>query len=384
MALPSPYSMCSTEECKERQAQKQVSEWEATEETFDKLPTQRIMDRHLAVAKYRRSAAGDTRRRPPRTLLQLEKTWQHLLTIFVRQSIHSNMSPRSLRNTVSFVDDRVRAVQTDFVVLQEASSSLQAQLVRYQLICCHLLSEVPRQHYEPKFARRALWTALTAYWNDDSQHRIHDDEILCYTALCQVATCLIQQDNMHGIIGGWDDDSPQVGFGTILLLAHRCLPTKSYPKFEYALGIVTQAILGFHRNILSLLSKGNDAFSILCRCCMAPALNVIRIGAIRHYNKAFGKRETISGLEMARLLFLPSAKSALEFGAAVGLPIEDDTIVMKAAPVSMSSPLYWSRQEDAFVFGKSLEDCGRVDEEGVLIPPESLLQSLIVSDDLNA
>ena len=90
---------------------------------------------------------------------------------------------------------------------------------------------------------------------------------------------------------------------------------------------------------------------------------------------------------MARLLFLPSAESALEFGKTVGLPIETDCIVMKAAPISVSDPkaLTWSRQEDAFVFGKLAIDesnnDSRVDEDGVLIPSGSLLQSLIVSND---
>lgn len=375
MALLSPYSMCFAEECKERQAQNQVSEFEATKETFDKLPTQRIIDVRLAVAKYRRSAAGDICRRPPRTLAQLETAWQHLLSIFVRQSIFTEMSPRSLRNTVSFVDDRVRAIQTDLVMLQKASSSLQVELVRYQLVCCYLLSEVPRHYYEPKFARRALWTALTAYWNDNS--RKYDDEMLCYTALCQVATCLIQLET--GTVGGGWDDSAQSGFGTILLLARHCQPSKSYPKFHYALDIAGQAVLGYHRNILSILSKkANDEFFVICKCCMAPALNVIRLGALRQYNKAFGKLEHISGQEMTRLLFLPSAKSALEFCASVGLPVENESVVMKAAPISISSPLSSSRHEDTFVFG-SPDCCGRVDDDGVLIPPESLLQSLIAS-----
>jgi hypothetical protein len=371
--------MCFAEECKERQAQNQVSEFEATVETFDHIPTKRIIHVRLAVAKYRRSAAGDVCRRPPRTLAQLKTTWQHLFQIFVRQSICTEMSPRSLRNTVSFVDDRIRALQTDLVVLQQASSSLQVELVRYQLVCCYLLSEVPRQHYEPKFARRALWTALTAYWNDNS--RSYDDEILCYTALCQVATCLIQKDTGNGGGGGgggWDDSS-QTGFGTILLLARHCQPDKSYPKFQYALDIVSQAVLGFHRNILSLLQKENTAFFVVCKCCMAPALRVIRLGALSQYNKAFGKLEQISGQEMARLLFLPSAKSALEFGASVGLPIENESVVMKAAPISISNPLSSSRQEDTFVFGSP--DCGRVDDDGVLVPPESLLHSLIASKD---
>ena len=31
----------------------------------------------------------------------------------------------------------------------------------------------------------------------------------------------------------------------------------------------------------------------LCRMCMAPAFPVLRLGALRHYNKAFGKLEHI-------------------------------------------------------------------------------------------
>jgi len=86
--------------------------------------------------------------------------------------------------------------------------------------------------------------------------------------------------------------------------------------------------------------------------------------------------------QMARVLFLSSAEAALKFGAAAGLPVEDEAIVMKAAPISVSKPetvLAWSRQEDALVFGRewTSDDGSRVDEEGVLIPPEAFLQSLI-------
>jgi hypothetical protein len=287
MDFPPAYSMCFEEECRERQAQNQVSEWEATQETFALLPNKRILHPHLAVAKYRRSAAGDVRRRPPRNLVQLETTWKHLLYIFTHQTIHDKMSPRSLRSTVSFVDDRVRAMQVDLVLSQQASASLQVELIKYQLLCCYLLSDMPRKDYEPKFARQALWTALTAYWNDVD--REYDDEVLCYTALCQLAMSLMQQE-------GWQDTG---SYGNILLLAQHCEIGCDYPKFQYALEIVSAAMLGFYRNVLSMLKmSGNENFHVTCRCCVAPALNAIRLGALEHYNKAFGKLEKISGQEV--------------------------------------------------------------------------------------
>lgn len=86
---------------------------------------------------------------------------------------------------------------------------------------------------------------------------------------------------------------------------------------------------------------------------------------------------------MARLLYLQSSTAALDFARTGGLPIEDDAIIMKAAPVSTpdASELAWSRQEDSFVFGGNKQDWkdSRVDDEGVLIPPTSLLKSLIDS-----
>ena len=287
--------MCFEEECRERQAQNQVSEWEATKETFGSLPNKRILHPRLAVAKYRRSAAGDSRRRPPRSLEELQMTWKHLRRIFVHQTIHDTVAPRSLRSTVAFVDDRVRAVQVDFVLSQQASASLQIELLKYQLVCCYLLSEIPQNEYEPKFAQQALWTALTAYWNDHS--REHDDDVLCFTALCQLATCLIEQE---GSSGGWQDTGSS--YGNILLLAtQHCDPNKHYPTFQYALEIVAASVLGMYRKALAMLdssNKNDNHFHILCRCCMAPALNVIRLGALRQYNKAFGKLEKISGQEV--------------------------------------------------------------------------------------
>lgn len=84
---------------------------------------------------------------------------------------------------------------------------------------------------------------------------------------------------------------------------------------------------------------------------------------------------------MARLLFLPSSEAALDFCSIVGLPMEEDCVIMKAAPVSNSVVLQLGRCEDAFVFRgcdwwENTEE-SRVDDDGVFIPPGSFLQRVV-------
>lgn len=306
--FPPPFSMCSKEECQQRQEQHQVSEWEATVDTYKLQVNKRVLDPQLAVAKYRRSAAGSTQQRPPRSLPQLLTSWKHLLNIFTTQSVHHSPQqqppPKSLLNAVSFVNDRVRAIQVDLVLSQESCCTLQLQLIHYQVVSSYLLCEVPRKLYEPKFARQALWTALSAYWIDENRNYEMDDSILCYTALCQLATCLVQDEGLVG--GGWQDSNNACSYGNILLLQKHCCSSHEYRKFQFALQLVGMAMLGFHRNVLSVLLSSNDEtmdsdFLTMCKCCMAPAFNILRLNALRHYNKAFGKLERISGTEVCCL-----------------------------------------------------------------------------------
>lgn len=302
--FPPAYSMCLEKECKERQAEHQVSVFEATVDTFALLPTKRLIHPTLAIAKYRRSAAGTHQKRAPRSLLQLLLTWKHLLSVFIRQRTFPEMSPHSLRTTVAFLDDRIRAVQVDLVLAQEASASLQFQIIKYQLLSSYLLAEVPPKDYEPKFARQALWTALTAYWNDKTTLCEFDDQVLCLTALCQLATCVVQEEESGG--AAWQESAASTNsssYGNILLLAQHSCPNKSYPKFQYALKIVSACMLGMYREVLTMLANdfwSDTKFHVLCRICMAPALRTMRLGALRHYNKAFGKLEKISGTEVCR------------------------------------------------------------------------------------
>ena len=109
-----------------------------------------------------------------------------------------------MSETVSFVDDRLRAVQKDLVTLlgntqrptqnsshgdnnsvsarrerikylrsQCTARTMQARMVRYNILASYLLSAMPGSKYEAKFGARALRTALTCYLNLSGN--IHDD-----------------------------------------------------------------------------------------------------------------------------------------------------------------------------------------------------------------
>jgi len=391
--FPAPFTMCFSAECKERQDEHQVSIFEATADTFTLLPTQRILDSQLAVAKYRRSTA--TRKRPPRSLFQILATWNHLLqVVFVDQKTFENMPRQSLLTTSAFCDDRIRALQVDLVLSQENSAELQFQLIKYHFVNMYLLSEkmTSTKCWEPKFARRALWTALTAFWNNTHDAN-YKDEVLCLTALCQLATRVVQDEEYcKNVVLAWQDagsSHTSTSYGNILLLANHCVENGKYPKFLHALRIVSTCMLEMYQTTLQMICDDlpfEEEFNVVCRICMAPALTMLRLGALRHYNKAFGKFEHVCGKEMARLLHLPSSTAALDFCKAVGLPIEKDSVVMKAAPVSKpadQSALAWSRQEDNLVFGSLRNamnrDC-RVDEDGIRIPSPMLLKNLICSN----
>lgn len=369
--MPRPYSMCSDEECRDRQSAMEVSEWEATSDTHHLSPKERIIDPSLAVSKYRRSAAG-TNQRTPRRVVQLIQTWEHLRAIFVHQRIHANQPPRALAATVSFLDDRIRAIQVDLVVSQRTSKALQLQLVRYQLITLYLLSGVSRTIYEPKFAKMALITALVAYWNDgkdsseqatNNQRHLHDDEILCHTTLCHVAATLTDSS--------WVEGEP-----TLATYRQYASKGRIYPKFTAALQVAAAVHAQNYYVALKLLHETMS--SVLCRLCIAPCLNRLRWLCLCHCNKAFMKSEKLLPEEVARLLFLPNATAALDFGTNAGLPVDENgRIVFKAAPMKEFKSYDVNRSVDDWFCWGSTEEC-RIDSDHVRIPSHELLLQLIV------
>ena len=114
---------------------------------------------------------------------------------------------------------------------------------------------------------------------------------------------------------------------------------------------------------------------------MAPALPVIRLQLLQQYNKAWMKREKVSGVEMARLLFLPSPQAAIEFCVTCGVPMEGDKLILKAAPIVIppGHVLTLTRNEDDFIFGHSI--AGRHDEDGIMIPSANFIQKVILNDE---
>jgi len=302
--------------------------------------------------------------------------------------------------------------------------TLQAKLVRYGILISYLLCDLPPTKYEARFGKTALRTAIDSYfaaWDasygssdgcggnggiEPTNDELHvRDEMLSYEALMHVAEGLKKGESA---LPTYDASSgAEGGFGAVLAsylgrggsrdvpgrtkskddvpdLVHEdgsndiydgtdstdCLRRKKeLNRWSTALQVAAAADQGNFIRIFRLLgmcdvsadSNSSDlGWSILSRCCLLPSINVVRIGLVRRYNKSFGKLEKISGDDLTRLLRLPSPSATVQFCSDVGLPVEDDKIVMKAAPISirdkeavkrMTSP---GRNEDTFVFGKEI------------------------------
>ena len=374
------HSMCSLEECLQREIDHEVSAFECTASTTSLPPFQRQIDASLAVSKYRRSAAGALPR-TPRDVLSLDQyVWPQLRHIVCHQSVHPGQI-HSLIDTLAFVDDRVRALQVDLVVLQQRQPRIQLQLTRYHLLELYLLCQAPPKRVERTFIQQALGTALTAYWNKpmtttDAVVGPANDEILCYTALCQVGAVILSDHENVG--GAWTD--AQGGY-SFILQHHRHNSSQRqcpYPNFKFALDIASAAHAGFYRQIMVLLKQHNSPFHIVCRLCLAPALTVIRFQILNQFNKAYMKRESVSCIEMARLLFLPSAQVAVDFCVACGIPFIDNKLILKAVTFLTPPTSTLTRQEDEFVFGHSLT--GRTDQDGIFIPSPDWIKTIILNE----
>ena len=402
----------------------ELSEFESTAETYALGPRHRVADPRLVIKKYRRSAAGggvssasSAARGGARSIDVLSTTIDHLLgMVLSTQRVHPQdvMEPRSLAATVSFVDDRIRAVQVDLTTsLLDSKRSdacwakirtLQAKLVRYGILVSYLLSDLPSTKYEAKFGRTALRTAIdsyfaaweatfggnfsgTVYSSGPSENDLAErDEMLSYEALMHVSEGLRKGE---AALPTYAAGGAEGGCGAVLASYLGRGGTGSEPpaltneelsgvtgmkngtsKWSIALELAAAADQGNLIHIFRLLvdvsssatSLHEQRWKVLARCCVVPALNVIRIGLVRRYNKSFGKLEKIPGTDLARLLCLPSAELAVQFCSNIGLPTEDGKAVMKAAPISitdkgvthrMTNP---GRKEDAFVFGRRFLD----------------------------
>ena len=440
--LPAPYSMCSPSEASDRQNHMELSELESTHTSYALGPRQRVHNPCLVVKKYRRSAAGGGVSRPGddaagRSVSSLAGTIDYLLgTLLPSQSAYAPdvMPPRPLANIASFVDDRVRAVQVELITSLSDSVGIrseedwaairrtQSRLVRYGILAPYLLSGLPPARYEASFGKTALRTAIDAYFaaweasfgnfhgNASGEERAVRDEMMSYEALMHVAAALRDGEDQLPARAGRVGERRSGGAGAGALLASflaRGGADQTVPnlveegggvgRWATALEVAAAAEGGNLLRVFRLLScdrvsmgsEEDRRWGVLARCCLVPALNAIRIGLARRYNKSLGKGEKVSADDLARLLLLPSAVDAICFCSDIGLPTvasmeggPTDRIVMKSAPISldgadravtsrMGSP---GREEDAFVFGRDAMD-------GWVSRPSSLHMALSKSKD---
>lgn len=195
------YRFCSSQECRERQELGQVSVFEATAETANLPQNQRCLDPTLAVAKYRRSAAGTTHT-SQQSKESLELLLQHLVTIAATRRPTPQHSPVDdwQGPWTEFLVDRLRACQADATRLfGQASGSILPST--WHTIMARLLIWI--RYWMPwkqadKFLEQTLAamlsTAMDHYWSTCQVERgmkkgdtNMDDEMLCYAALSRLS-----------------------------------------------------------------------------------------------------------------------------------------------------------------------------------------------------
>lgn len=234
-AAAKPWQMCSILEARDREEHLELSEFECTVDTYNRAPRERKADPALCVKKYRRSAAGGGSSISEhiklssrvRSVQDLVTTVHHLLYgILANRRSHPAMEPLPLCRVVHFIDDRIRAVQVDYVTYHKEQlllppiertdaadhsivSVLQMQFhsLNYHLLVGYLLSEVPPTKFEPKFNAQALRTSLTHIsdilqcylkkgesvrtWKDEIIAFV--DELMCYESLLHLSAVIIEE-----------------------------------------------------------------------------------------------------------------------------------------------------------------------------------------------
>jgi hypothetical protein len=368
--MPEAFTMCSEEEYHERQNAKDVSEWEATIETWNLHAKYRILDPCLAVTKYRRSAAG-TLPRQPRSLDNIWKTWEHLKAILIHQRSHQNQSPKTFLSAVCFINNRLRALQVDLVVSHGVSGLFQLEVTRYHILTLYILSNVSSQLFEPKFSRIGLQTALTSFWDDPISADWSKDEILCYSTLCHVAASLNTESCLHGNHGA------AITLEVTSMYRNHVAKDQIYHRFSQALAIAVAVQM---QNFYIALNKIHT-LPIVGRLCLAPCLHRLRWLCLHQFNKAFPRGHLLPPAEVARLLHLPSEDAATNFATLSGIPMDKNgNLQFKVAPMTecKCSPSLLRHWDDWFCFGEAIHY--HTNNHQVSIPSAAMLRNLISSE----
>jgi SAC3/GANP family len=364
-----PYAMCSKDECADRERFGEVSVFECRDECRHMAPNQRRIDPCRAVSKYRRSAAGSSveDRYPVRTVEQLATAVEYVLGILAEQraaptTTHDDgggnlLSGRreTMLATVSFVEDRLRAVQVDLVKLQHPASSrhLQVRMARAHVVILYLMSDC--ESYEATFGGTMLQTALASFFASPAPTSDcdpdTDDEVLSCLLLSALRHDLLDAARASGSggRGGGPLDDPLISTSTCLATHRRHFQVRLRPRhghpsrsessttLQWTMLLMSRVVSGLWHMALRQLgsrqaasSKGpyelnrqkgqlHDEFVTLACCLLAPCLQHMRLQALKCYNASFSKGEAVPAADVARLVRMtPSAQQEQEkdYGAA--------------------------------------------------------------------
>ena len=409
--------MCSKQECVLRQESKEISFFEATKDSATKPPNQWKLDPSRAVQKYRRSAAGSKHTTEPRSIEQLRTTVRYLVEILVTQlPLHSTMSVlsrQSLVKTVSFVEDRFRAVQVDLVRSQQTSADLQLILIRAQILILYLTLDLTPRQYARKLGCDALTSALGAYWQSltaEEEDHSSVDEVLALKALLGIAEYFEAWWTF-----GPDHQKPLLSPSVVLHYRRRRprrhqskMDSEDSSRFQWTLSLITHVQSGHWRVALDQLYACEHSFGVLARCILAPAVPHMRYQALLIYNACFwGKAGSITGNHLAALLCMhrddneesqqqanPKEKEAesrcgaeaFALAKNYGIATRDDGVLFKMATAEPYArpdalrldPFCLELVNEGGFRSKEYHTDFRVDDDGVKLPNATWMRDLIL------
>ncbi|KAG7373985.1 SAC3/GANP family protein [Nitzschia inconspicua] len=356
MTASSSYRFCSREEVKERQELGQVSELEATVATCRLAQAQRILDPTLAVAKYRRSAAGMDPVAPPRSVATLMDTLEHLTNIcstFQASPQHPRLDNNSanIHTLVNFVTDRLRACQSDATRLmgcpddESLPASWHAQAIRILIwleFCTrHVANHIETTCHSDSLLPRTILTmrstAYDAYWSIrevDTQTKEStreedyalDDEMLCYATTLRICAISMQpeEESVHSSLEtSWS--------GLLLEFQKRRRRTTSsvssqstypYPLWHQTLQVASKVSRHDYHTLLLRNKSSDTTFPILAKCILTSVLFSWQYRTVQHYNVSFAKEEVVS--DMDQLLGIDKENWCVEYAQEFGgLPVSE-------------------------------------------------------------
>lgn len=381
-----PFSMIHQDEFHQRQETGEHSVWELNDDG--------VLDPTKAVTIYRRSAAGTASHR--RSTAQLQRTVSYLIeTVLVEQD------RVGWKQTVRFVDNRLRAVQKEFVsVTNAASRKLQVQILRAHLLIQYLNVDV--DWYEQKFVSTATVTALSKFW--EASHdtlrkpafRENEDEVASYTLLLDLRDATLKNDSRASL-----------SFG--LRKLQRMHASFDGPCLSWTLRLLTTIFRGEYVSVLhQLLQQHQHAddhglpFLVLSKCILAPCIPKWHYKAMQVYNTAFAKSHAISIEELSHMLWSGVGKkdgttmvdhntTIRQLAVSAGLPVHsdsDDTMMTTSVifhqtamePYQPPTPL--RPYCDAWVFPPNkIRHYQLSNSGGVAVPSRDFMRALFAIDD---